>query len=131
MSDEDPDVGEEISFKVGGGRLKVKMRIDEHIPQYLPINGRKVKVHYRGIPKMCTNCYQDGHIKFECPNEQVTWIEYVATFIESNPDIPEQLYGRWLDIARRWRIENLNVSTSTVKEIPPTRDLFFLNQMSH
>ena len=96
MIDSDPEVGEDSKIVKGCGKFKVKMRILEHIPQYLPVNGRKVKIYYKGIAKLCTNCYDSGHLKHNCSNQRITWIDYVKSFMDTNPDVPALLYGRWL-----------------------------------
>lgn len=112
--DEDPEVGEESEVVLGCGKFKVKMRIVEHIPQYLPMNGRKVRIYYRGINKVCTNCYQGGHNKQECENGRMTWVEYVSNFIDDNPDFEKEMFGRWIHITRRWKLEQTLTSTQTV-----------------
>jgi len=38
---------------IGTGRIKVKMQLNDHIPQLVPIHGQRVKFHYRGIKKLC------------------------------------------------------------------------------
>lgn len=108
--DENPEPGEEALFRMGNGDLKVKMTIDEHIPQFLPIDGRKVKIYYKGIPKMCTACYEVGHIKANCENSPTSWMEYVANLIESSDENEMALFGRWTKIARRWRLSKTGQS---------------------
>jgi hypothetical protein len=66
--------------QVGTGNLSAKMTIKQEIPQFLPMMGRKVRVYYRGITKLCINCYQPGHIKKNCKNSTVGWIDYVQKF---------------------------------------------------
>ena len=85
----------------GTGTYKAKIKLTQPPPQYLPIYGQKVRVHYQGIRKMCTKCYRNGHIKKECKGDRVTWIEYVKSFVESHPNIPKEMYGRWWDVLRK------------------------------
>jgi hypothetical protein len=82
---------------VGTGNLSAKMTIEQEIPQFLPIMGPKVPVYYRGITKLCINCYQPGHIKKNCKNPTVGWIDYVQKFKEEN-DFSDDLYGNWIKI---------------------------------
>lgn len=119
--DECPNEGEEHIIKVGNGVLSVKMKIEEHIPQFLPINGRKVKVYYRGMPKLCSRCYEEGHMKADCENTFTSWLEYVANFIEMHPHFDEKLFGKWRKISEKWRMDQQQNSTSTI--VPPTRGL--------
>lgn len=115
--DENPEAGEETVLKIGNGILTVKMKIEQHIPQFLPINGRKVKVYYRGIPKLCTKCFEEGHFRQDCANATTTWLEYVSNFIETHDHFDESLFGKWKKIASKWRLEQNQMSTRT----PPTR----------
>ena len=82
---------------VGTGNLSAKMTIEQEIPQFLPMMGRKVRVYYRGITKLCINCYQPGHIKKNCKNSTVGWIDYVQKFKEEH-DFSDELYGNWIKI---------------------------------
>jgi hypothetical protein len=82
---------------VGTGNLSAKMTIEKDIPQFLPMLGRKVKIYYRGITKLCINCYKPGHMKKECQNETVGWIDYVEKFKEEH-DFPDEMYGNWVRV---------------------------------
>lgn len=130
--DDDPDIGEEATPNFGSGKFKVKMRIVEHIPQYLPVNGKKVKIYYKGIEKLCTNCYHPGHMKAECKNRKITWLQYVEKFMEDNIDVPARLYGRWINVVRAAKmnltqdstttlIPERNLSRTETNPAPPTR----------
>ena len=78
----------------GNGTVKVQMIINEDIPQYLPMFGKKIRVYYRGIIRTCTNCYQNGHLKRNCMNVKRQWVSYVMDFMNMN-DVPKEMYGRW------------------------------------
>ena len=79
---------------IGSGTYSVKMRLTRDIPQLIPMFGRRVRIYYRGVLKLCTKCF-GGHSRLHCRNDKVRWIDYVLRFMEENPDIPEKLYGRW------------------------------------
>ena len=85
------------------GKLSIKMEINEPIPQFLPASGQRIKVYYRGIEKLCQNCYSGGHIKSTCTNKRVSWIEYVDIFKVAYPNIEPQLYGRWNGTLAAWK----------------------------
>ena len=51
--DSDPDM------PVGNGTYVVKMKLKKPIPQFLPVSGKKLRIYFNGIQRMCTNCY--GH----------------------------------------------------------------------
>lgn len=112
FEDEFAESGEEAEVQLSSGKFSVKMRIDTHIPQYLPMFGRKVKVHYRGIDKQCTHCYGFGHYRNDCDGERRTWIEYVSDFMDCN-EIEESLYGNWVRRVEEWKTRNDKPDTQT------------------
>lgn len=112
--DPDPEDGESLEFEVGSGRFKVKMKILNHIPQFLPMNGRKVRIYYRGMIKLCANCFEPNHLKSECSNEKKPWIEYVADFLEENDDMGPELFGRWVQAVKKYRLNLTGTSSQTV-----------------
>jgi hypothetical protein len=69
------------------------MTSKKDISQFLPMMGRKV--YYRGITLVCINCYQPGHIKKNCKNSTVGWIDYVQKFKEEH-DFSDELLGNWI-----------------------------------
>ena len=76
------------------GIYSVTIRLGRDIPQILPIMGRRIKIHYRGIQKLCPNCF-GPHPKQVCHSERIQWNDYVANFKKANPNIPEDLFGKW------------------------------------
>jgi hypothetical protein len=82
------------------GIYSVKMRLNQNIPQLLPVDGRRIKIYYRNIIKLCTSCFGQ-HSRRDCKEKRVKWIDYVADFINSNPQIDPALYGRWTTILER------------------------------
>ena len=90
----DSDDSDECKDPVGNGNLATKMRLSKSIPQFLPMLGRKIRVYYRGITKLCINCYEPGHIRKDCPNQTVGWISYVERFMREN-NLDDSFYGNW------------------------------------
>ena len=84
---------------VGSGTFSIKMRLNRDIPQLLPMWGKRVRIYHRGVQKLCTNCY-GAHPRRNCRSEKVPWIDYVLYFMEKNPDLPKEIYGRW------WKVVN-------------------------
>ena len=78
------------------GNYSVKMKLEKQIPQWLPMSGKRIKIYYRGIQKVCTNCFGD-HMKRSCHSKKVLWIDYVKHFINSNTDIPDEYFGKWIE----------------------------------
>ena len=102
--DDDPDLSEgekeylKGMMEVGSGILTTKMILYKNMPQYLPMFGRKIRIYYKGIERTCTNCYGNGHIRRGCPNKKRQWISYVMDFMNLNPEIPIDIYGRWAKV---------------------------------
>ena len=82
------------------GIYSVKMRLYNNIPQLLPIDGRRIKIYYRNIIKLCSSCF-GTHNRRECREDKVKWIDYVDRFVKQNPHIDPALYGRWTMILER------------------------------
>lgn len=79
------------------------MIIDEPIPQYIPCDGKKLKIHYRGIEKICTRCYEAGHYRKDCQGTEIHWLKYFLSFKEAYPTIDPVIYGRWNRLAESWK----------------------------
>ena len=84
----------------GNGTYTVKMRLDRPIPQFIPMYGKKARVDYRSQQILCTNCY-GRHPRKVCKSEKVPWMDYVVSFMRSNPDITNSMIGRWFEIAKQ------------------------------
>jgi hypothetical protein len=78
------------------GTYSVTIKLDKNIPQLLPIMGKRVRVYYPGIQKLCPNCF-GPHPKHVCQSRKVQWRVYVSNFISANPGIPRILFGKWMD----------------------------------
>jgi hypothetical protein len=125
LSDLVEDVFEDSEDSEGDnttGIYSVKMRLNQNIPQLLPVDGRRIKIYYRNIIKLCTSCFGQ-HNRRDCKEKKVKWIDYVFDFIESNPQINPELYGKWAMILEREkkqkRIDNAHFvakQTGTVVE---------------
>ena len=79
------------------GIYSINMKLDMDVPQLLPMSGRQIKIYHRGIQKLCTNCF-GKHTRRMCQSRKVPWIEYVCRFKAENHEIPEELYGKWVEI---------------------------------
>ena len=96
----DSDDSDDCKDPVGNGNLATRMRISKSIPQFLPMLGRKIRVYYRGITKLCINCYKPGHIRKDCTNQTVGWIAYVESFMQENT-LDDSFYGNWKKIVEK------------------------------
>jgi hypothetical protein len=71
--------------------------LHRHIPEYLPIAGRKVQINYPGIPKACNNCYNVGHMKRNCKTKKKDWLDRVAE-LRGTKEFEDEMFGGWISI---------------------------------
>jgi hypothetical protein len=70
------------------------MKLNQDMPQLIPMHGKRIRLYYRGIVKRCTNCF-GTHRRKDFKEEKVPWMKYVEQFINNYPEIPRESYGRW------------------------------------
>lgn len=71
----------------------IQMKMSKRIPQIIPLCGRRVKIDYRNVQKLCTWCY-GPHFRNKCKeNSKVQWPDYVEQFMLTHPGLPEGLFG--------------------------------------
>lgn len=80
---------------IGEDNYEVEAKLSSHIPEILPIAGRRLHVSYIGQLKQCKNCFNLGHIAATCETNKVDWLEYVATLHKSGKFKPE-LFDGWM-----------------------------------
>ena len=96
------------------GTYTVQMRITKPIPQYLPLNGKRVKIFYKGIKKLCTYCF-GPHPRKRCDSEKVPWPMYIHKFSEQFTEFKPEFYGKWWNHTAQFKTLNL---TSIKKPLP-------------
>ena len=79
------------------GRYSVKIKLNKDIPQLLPIMGKRIKIHYKGIQRLCPNCF-GPHPKQVCRSPKVQWLDYASKFKSTYKNIPDHLFARWNEI---------------------------------
>ena len=92
--------GEDSEGENATGIYSVKVKLNHNIPQLLPMDGKRVKIYYRGIQKLCTKCF-GGHLSRNCSEEKIPWLSYVRRFVDSNTDFDDEMFGNWLQILER------------------------------
>ena len=88
---------ERNSIGIRSDVLETEIVLQKHIPEYLPVAGRKVQISYPGIPRACNNCYQLGHMRRNCKASKREWIERVAE-MRSTGEFEDELFGGWIAI---------------------------------
>ena len=81
----------------GNGTFTVKMKLHSPIPQLLPMWGKRIRIYYRGVQKLCPRCF-GNHPRKNCKSEKRRWIDYVLEFMEHYQSIPNEIYGRWYKV---------------------------------
>ena len=101
---------------IATGVYSVKMALTSQIPQFLPIDGKKVKIYYRGMKKQCLNCFNVDHKRADCTAERVDWLAYVNRFMLDR-NIPMADYGKWFERVEDWRLKNTDEHQKQLQEV--------------
>ena len=102
--------------EITSGTYSAKMLLHSPIPQFLPIDGKKIRIYYRGIAKLCTKCYRHGHLRQGCRNEQDDWLTFVDRFILGSP-LDETFFGKWVNRLTDWRQINSGLHNLNAEEV--------------
>jgi len=81
--------------------LVVDVKIKSHIPEILPVYGKRFNVWYPGIPKQCKTCFDFDHTAKTCKSQKLPWLDYVAKIHEVGK-IKDELLGSWLDTLKKY-----------------------------
>jgi len=85
---------------IGEDNYVIQARLKAHVPEILPIAGRRIHVSYPGQLKQCRRCFGQGHINATCESEaKVDWLEYVNTLLKSGKFDP-QLFEGWMQVLK-------------------------------
>ncbi len=75
------------------GNYCVKIKLCNDLPELLPILGKRIKIVYRGIQRLCPNCF-GPHAKTRCQSRKTTWPEYIDKFKAKYPELKKELVDR-------------------------------------
>ncbi len=95
------------------GIYSVQMLIKKPIPQFLPMDGKRIKIYHKGIKRMCENCFASGHYRATCPRTKVDWMAYVDFFVMES-GFEEEMFGKWIPRVNDWQITNGKVHQENV-----------------
>jgi len=62
--------------------------------------GKKIRIAYRGMVTVCSNCYDVNHMRVECPNTRANYLDYVSMLMKTGR-FEKNLFGSWAK-----RVEN-------------------------
>jgi hypothetical protein len=91
---------ERNSVGVRSDVFETEILLKEHVPEYLPIAGRKALVNYPGIPRSCNNCYGTGHVKRSCKSRKKEWVQHVKE-MRATGRFEDEIFGGWIAIIER------------------------------
>jgi hypothetical protein len=80
-------------------RYIVDLTIGDHLPEWMPMFGKKVRIYYHGMRKQCSNCYDLDHLRKDCTSPKLNWIGYVDK-LRKTGKYEDQMFGSWLDAPR-------------------------------
>jgi len=86
---------------IGEDNYEAEAVLSSHIPEILPIGGRRLHVSYIGQLKQCKNCFNIGHIAATCESNKVDWLEYVATLHKSGK-FKAELFDGWMPSLKQY-----------------------------
>ncbi len=103
VSSDEEELYQGVELKTG--IYSIQMEIKDPIPQFLPIDGKRIKIYHKGIKKWCTNCFKATHLRMACTSQRIEWLEYVDRFMVNN-NLDNSYYGKWLERVDDWRLKN-------------------------
>jgi len=80
----------------------VKARLEKHMPEILPIAGKRLYISYPGQLRQCRKCFEQGHASVSCTKSKVDWLDYVLLLMNSG-NFRKELFEGWkpaLDLYR-------------------------------
>jgi len=90
---------------VGEDNYIINARLKSHIPEILPIAGRRIHVSYPGQLKQCKRCFGQGHVNATCTSPQrIDWLEYVSSLLKSGK-FDEHLFDGWMTSLKAYHPE--------------------------
>jgi len=74
-----------------------EVELIEHIPEWLPMYGCRVRIYYHGQKTKCNKCWEVGHQARACPaDKKATWKDFVQRLAESGR-FKRETFGSWLE----------------------------------
>jgi len=87
---------------IATGDISIIMKLSKQIPSFLPMYGKKIRVAYRGMSTICSNCYDVGHMRVACENERANYLDYV-TMLMSTERFERSMFGNWANRAEKYQ----------------------------
>lgn len=88
------DDGGSPDTELGGtnrtGNYIARLKLRRDIPEWVPILGKRIKISYPGVSRMCTNCF-GKHPKKSCHSRKISWPGYISDFKSKFPDVSVEI----------------------------------------
>jgi len=104
----------------------VQARLNKHIPEILPIAGRRMFVTYPGQIKQCKKCFEQGHVSTSC-NLKVDWLDYVIKLMTSG-SFRIELFEGWKQALTTYRSDILQNWASNSQNTQDLRQVLNFNR---
>jgi hypothetical protein len=86
---------------IGFDSYSIDVKLKRHIPDVLPIRGKRVRLTYPGIPAFCNRCWRIGHSHWDCQRNKCNWLEFVEDFY-NNREVTDDMLGSWVDAVKKY-----------------------------
>jgi hypothetical protein len=100
----------------------VEITLEDNIPEWLPMYGKKVRLYHHGMLKQCNGCYALGHMKRECKGTKINWRGYVDQMRRTGK-YEDVMFGSWINSDVQMKDVQESEKESTQKRTPEKRDL--------
>jgi len=88
--------------EIATGDMSIIIKLSKQVPSFLPMYGKKIRVAYRGMTVVCSNCFDVNHVRVECENERANFLDYVNMLIETERFEPE-MFGSWIHRVKKYK----------------------------
>jgi len=93
--------------EIATGDLSIIMRLNKQIPSFLPMYGKKIRIAYRGMTTVCSNCYDVGHMRIGCENQRANYLDYVSMLLNTER-FDRSMFGNWATRAEKFQAYKAN-----------------------
>jgi hypothetical protein len=77
VSSEEEELYQGVELKTG--IYSIQMEIRNPIPQFLPMDGKRIKIYHKGIKKWCTNCFKAKLGRIQTNAFEYSFFEFYKT----------------------------------------------------
>jgi len=75
--------------------ITFKFTLKENLPEWLPIQGKRMRIYHHGIKRQCNGCFGIGHAKWQCKAAKINWRGYVDQLVTSGR-FKKEMFGSWI-----------------------------------